>query len=164
MTNSQPTSWRSSSSHQSEFGCVLTSPRPNTWDIISARIGRGARAGTPSSSTEAGNFTSIASPRRTTRRGASAARTNENLGRGRLSAVGAAPEQVRLVMTKSSSSHARIFARSWRTCTGRRQLVNECKPRRSRGYVASSCTIMPSLRAKNGYKSISWPNGGRCRD
>jgi hypothetical protein len=29
MTNSQPTIWRSSSSHQSEFGCVLTSPRPN---------------------------------------------------------------------------------------------------------------------------------------
>jgi hypothetical protein len=30
MTNSQPTIWRSSSSHQSEFGCVLTSPRPST--------------------------------------------------------------------------------------------------------------------------------------
>src|SRR5260221_12330091 len=25
----QPTIWRSSSSHQSEFGCVLTSPRPS---------------------------------------------------------------------------------------------------------------------------------------
>jgi hypothetical protein len=29
MTNSQPTIWRSSNSHQSEFGCVLMSPRPN---------------------------------------------------------------------------------------------------------------------------------------
>jgi hypothetical protein len=29
MTSSQPTSWRQSNSHQSEFGCVLMSPRPN---------------------------------------------------------------------------------------------------------------------------------------
>src|SRR5277367_4649434 len=29
-TNSQLTIWRSSNSHQSEFGCVLMSPRP-TW-------------------------------------------------------------------------------------------------------------------------------------
>src|SRR6202011_5136657 len=28
--NSQPTIWRSSNSHQSEFGCVLMSPRPST--------------------------------------------------------------------------------------------------------------------------------------
>jgi len=27
-TNSQPTIWRSSNSHQSEFGCALMSPRP----------------------------------------------------------------------------------------------------------------------------------------
>jgi hypothetical protein len=30
MTSSQPTIWCSSSSHQSEFGCVLLSPRPST--------------------------------------------------------------------------------------------------------------------------------------
>src|SRR3979490_203714 len=29
-TNSQPTIWRSSNSHQSEFGYALTSPRPST--------------------------------------------------------------------------------------------------------------------------------------
>jgi len=29
MTSSQPTIWRSSNSHQSEFGCVLMSPRPS---------------------------------------------------------------------------------------------------------------------------------------
>jgi transposase len=30
MTNSRPTIWRSSNSHQSEFGCALMSPRPKT--------------------------------------------------------------------------------------------------------------------------------------
>jgi hypothetical protein len=29
-TNSRPTTWRSSNSHQSEFGCVLMSPRPRS--------------------------------------------------------------------------------------------------------------------------------------
>jgi hypothetical protein len=29
MTSSQPTIWHSSNSHQSEFGCVLMSPRPS---------------------------------------------------------------------------------------------------------------------------------------
>jgi hypothetical protein len=29
MTNSRPTIWRSLNSHQSEFGCALTSPRPS---------------------------------------------------------------------------------------------------------------------------------------
>src|SRR4051794_4319374 len=29
-TNSRPTIWPSSSSHHSEFGCALMSPRPNT--------------------------------------------------------------------------------------------------------------------------------------
>src|SRR5437762_1101128 len=37
-TNSRPTTWRSSNSHQSEFGCVLMSPRPNkNTDLAAAR-------------------------------------------------------------------------------------------------------------------------------
>ena len=30
MTSSQPTIWHSSNLHQSEFGCVLLSPRPKS--------------------------------------------------------------------------------------------------------------------------------------
>ena len=39
MTSSQPTVWRSSNSHQSEFGCVLMSPRPGSVHL--SPVGRG---------------------------------------------------------------------------------------------------------------------------
>src|SRR5271154_2789812 len=62
MTSSQPTIWHSSNSHQSEFGCVLMSPRPSDDDgdddLLGAILGcRGRMAG----SMRAGGFRAVTS-------------------------------------------------------------------------------------------------------